>query len=106
MARKSEATVKMEYDFEKVKSLIEDLLKIPTVKMSKDCIPYEYMESVNSRNVKTKRIDLSYLKKAGIYKMPYDFSKFCIDNEISKRSLEEFASGVLLNYIDRDKIYG
>lgn len=81
---------------EKVHEQLIDFIKNPTVLTDKDGVPLEYSNYRRTRYIRD-------IKKDSI---PYDLYKFILDNDVEKKHLEEFGSGVFLNFVSSNKIYG
>ena len=85
----------MEYTKEVHEQLIE-FIKNPTVLTDKEGVPLEYSTYRRTRYIR-------HIEKDSI---PYDLFRFILDHEVEKKHLEEFGSGVFLNFVSTNKTYG
>lgn len=85
----------MEYTNEVHEQLIE-FIKNPTVLTDKEGVPLEYSTYRRTRYIR-------HIEKDSI---PYDLFRFILDHEVEKKHLEEFGSGVFLNFVSTNKTYG
>ena len=85
----------MEYTEEVHRQLIE-FIKNPTVLTDKEGVPLEYSSYRRTR----------YARHIEQDSIPYDLFRFILDYEVEKKHLEEFGSGVFLNFVSTNKTYG
>lgn len=80
-----------------IKKQLMDYIKQPTVLMTKDGAPYEYKKGGSINRLKRRRINDENI--------PLELYSFILANNISKTQLQEFASGLILNYAEIKNIY-
>lgn len=85
----------MEYN-EIVHNQLNDYIKNPTVLVTKDDVPYEFKTGGSVTRLKRRR----YVKD-----IPFQLISFAMINHVQKNQLQEFASGLFLNYVEITKIY-
>lgn len=81
---------------EKIHEQLIDFIKNPTVLTDKEGVPLEYS---NYRRTK-------YVREIPKDSIPFDLYRFILNNNVEKKHLEEFGSGVFLNFISSNKTYG
>lgn len=85
----------MEYT-EKVHQQLVEFIKNPTVLTDKEGVPLEYSNYRRTR----------YKREIETDSIPYDLFSFILNNEVERKHLEEFGSGVFLNFVSTNKTYG
>lgn len=83
----------------KVKEQLDELVKIPTITVTRDNIPYECKEDGSSKRFRCRR----YIYDSD--QLDYELYKFIIDNNIPLVKVLEFSSGTFLNFADNRSIY-
>lgn len=82
-----------------IKQQLDDLVKIPTVTVTKDNIPYECKESGSSQRFRSRRF---FGPSQGL---PFELYQYVLENDVSMVKVMEFSSGVFMNYVDSHSIY-
>lgn len=81
-----------------VRAQLTEYIAVPTVLQTDDGTPYEYSEHAYSpRKLKRRRVNRD---------IPLELFSFLLENDVDPMCLREFSSGLFLNYVEIDKIYG
>ena len=81
---------------DKIRDQLIEYISTPTVLVTKDDIPYEFKQNGSVNRLKRRRYN---------DEIPLQLYSFICHNDVSKSQMQEFASGLFLNYIDTTSIY-
>jgi hypothetical protein len=80
-----------------VEKQLKAYIKVPAVLVTKENIPYEFKEGkVNNGKLRSRRF---------VDQIPLNLYYFIVSYNINLVALQEFASGLFLNYIEKERIY-
>lgn len=81
---------------EKIKNQLIDYISTPTVLVTKEDVPYEFKQGGSINRLKRRRYN---------DEIPMQLYAFICNNDVSKYQMQEFASGLFLNYINNTSLY-